>query len=86
MSATFRQGCMGLPQELIDYIVDILHNDISTLKACSLTCKAMFASTRRLIHQGLCLPALEKLRILSRAKKSRPQGWDSDANSASCLT
>ena len=77
MSATFRQGCMGLPQELIDYIVDILHNDISTLKACSLTCKAMFASTRRLIHQGLCLPALEKLRILSRAKKSRPQGWDS---------
>ena len=46
---------MGLPQELIDHITDMLHDDLSTLKACSLTCKSMFASTRRLIHQTLSL-------------------------------
>lgn len=38
---------MGLPQELVDHIVDMLHDDILTLKACSLVCKPMFASTSR---------------------------------------
>ena len=77
MSATFCQGCMGLPQELIDYIMDMLCGDTPALKACSLTCKAMFASTRHLIHQRLRLPTCEKLRVLALAEKSRPQGWDS---------
>ena len=46
---------MGLPQELIDHITDMLHGNLPALKACSLTCKAMFASTRHLIHQTLYL-------------------------------
>ena len=55
ISAAVHHGCMGLPQELIDYIMDMLRDDIPTLKACSLTCRSMFASTRRLIHRILYL-------------------------------
>jgi hypothetical protein len=47
---------MGLPRELVDYIMDMLRNDLRALKACSLTCRAMFASTRRLIYRTLRLP------------------------------
>jgi hypothetical protein len=36
--------------------MDTLHDDLRALKACSLTCKSMFASTRHLIHQSLHLP------------------------------
>ena len=47
---------MGLPQELVDLIVSMLSDDIPALKACSLTCKAMFVSTQHLIHRTLRLP------------------------------
>ena len=57
---------MGLPRELVDYIMDMLHDDFPTLKACSLTCKAMFASTRRLIHQTLLLTRGNNQRVLTR--------------------
>ena len=57
-------GCMGLPQELIDQIMSELHDDLTTLNACSLTCKSMFASTRHLLHDHrtlrLCPHALQK--------------------------
>ena len=53
--AEVNYGCMGLPQELVDHIMGELHDDLTALKACSLTCKAMFAPTRRLIHQTLRL-------------------------------
>lgn len=46
---------MGLPQEIVDRIMDMLQDDLPTLKACSLTCKAMLASTRHLIHRTLYL-------------------------------
>ena len=57
--------------------MDMLCYDVPALKACSLTCKAMFASTRPLIHRRLRLPARKDLHILTRAEKSRPQGWNS---------
>ncbi|KAF9781713.1 hypothetical protein BJ322DRAFT_240217 [Thelephora terrestris] len=57
ISAGAHGGCMGLPQELLDCIMDMLCDDLRTLKACSLTCKALFASTRHLIHQTLHLSA-----------------------------
>jgi hypothetical protein len=47
---------MGLPQELIDHIMDMLRDDVQALKACSLTCRTMFVSTRRLIYHTLRLP------------------------------
>ena len=46
---------MILPTELIDYIMDILGDDLPALQACSLTCRAMLASVRRLIHHTLYL-------------------------------
>ncbi|KAF9781758.1 hypothetical protein BJ322DRAFT_243150 [Thelephora terrestris] len=69
LSAGIYRGCMGLPQELIDDIINVLFDDPRALRACSLTCRAMFASTRRLIHQTLHLtrrnhkPALVSLRM-----------------------
>jgi hypothetical protein len=47
---------MGLPQELVDHIMDMLYDDLRALKACSLTCRAMFASTRHLIYRKVRLP------------------------------
>ena len=55
ISAAVYRGCIDLPQELIDCIMDMLHDDLPTLKACSLTCRSMFASTRHLIHRTLYL-------------------------------
>ena len=60
---------MGLPQELVDHTMDMLHDDIPALKACSLTCKAMFASTRRLIHQTLHLTLGNSLKVLIQEEK-----------------
>ena len=59
LSAGVYYGCMGLPQELVDQVMDVLYDDLQTLRACSLTCRAMFASTRRLIHQTLHLTRRE---------------------------
>jgi len=66
ISSAVHHGCMGLPQELIDCIADTLHDDLHTLKACSLTCKAMFASTRHLIHQTLHLTRRNNEKVLAR--------------------
>ena len=71
ISTAVHHGCMGLPQELVDHVMDMLHNDIPTLKACSLTCKAMFASTRRLIHRTLCLTLQNSKSVLNGGKKFR---------------
>ena len=67
---------MGLPQELVDHILDLLRYDLRALKACTLTCKAMFASTRRVIHATLHLNPRNNQRILTRGEKTRYQGED----------
>ena len=69
---------MGLPQELVDNIMDTLHDDISTLKACSLTCKSMFASTRRLIHQTLSLTDDNNRSVLTFKERWRYAWEDPD--------
>jgi hypothetical protein len=71
ISATIRHGCMGLPQDLVGHIVDTLHDDLSALKACSLTCKAMFALTRHLIHQTLCLTPRNGETVSARGEGKR---------------
>jgi hypothetical protein len=62
---------MGLPQELVNQIVDILRDDLRTLKACSLTCKAMFASTRHLIHQTLYITVQNNRSVLTRQEQQK---------------
>lgn len=75
ISSTVHHGCMGLPQELVNCIADILHDDIHALKACSLTCKAMFASTRHLIHQTLHLTRRNNDKVLTREKLCQSLGY-----------
>ncbi|KAF9790798.1 hypothetical protein BJ322DRAFT_1038211 [Thelephora terrestris] len=48
-------GFMKLPQELVDHILYMLRDDCETLRACSLTCKALLYSTRPLTHHTLHL-------------------------------
>ena len=62
---------MGLPQEVIEHIMDILQDNRRTLKACSLTCKAMFASTRHLIHQTLHVTSRTNRRILTPTEEKQ---------------
>ena len=71
VATAIHQGCMGLPQELVDCIVDMLYDNIRALKACSLTCKAMFASTRHLIHRTLYLTSRNNQRVLTQEEKHR---------------
>jgi hypothetical protein len=71
--AAIHHGCMGLPQELIDHIMNMLHDDLQTLKSCSLTCKPMFASSRHLIHQTLSITTRNNQSVLTREEKSRHQ-------------
>lgn len=71
---------MGLPQELIDYIMDTLRDDLRSLKACSLTCKAMFASARRFIHRTLCLTMPNNFSILTQGEEERLRDYRQDGN------
>ena len=61
----------GLPQEIVDHIVFMLRNDLRSLKACSLTCKAMFISTRHLIHSKIYLTSEQNWEILTLREKQR---------------
>ena len=49
-------GAMGLPRDIIEEIVDFHREDTRTLKACSLTCRALFSAARGLIHERVRLP------------------------------
>ena len=75
ISATVHCGCMGLPQELIDHIMQMLHDDRWALKACSLTCKTMFASTRHFIHQTLQLTRRNDQSVLPPGGVSQYKQW-----------
>ena len=43
-------GAMGLPRDIIEEILHFHHGDMRTLKAYSLTCRALFSAVRGLIH------------------------------------
>jgi len=62
---------MGLPQELVERIMDTLQDNRRALKACSLTCKSMFASTRHLIYRTLRVTNEVNRRILTPAEDKR---------------
>ena len=68
---------MGLPQEVIGRIIHMLQDNRRALKACSLTCKAMFASTRHLIHQTLHLTTGNNQKILTPSEKKQYAQADS---------
>ena len=76
ISAAVHHGCMGFPQELVDLTMEMLHDDLRALKACSLTCRAMFASTRHLIHHTLRLTRWNNQSVLTWQEKYRYLRWD----------
>ena len=43
-------GAIGLPREIVEKILGLLRDDIEALKACSLTCRALFSVNREMIH------------------------------------
>lgn len=71
ISSTIHHGCMGLPQELVENVVEMLLDDSRALKACSLTCKAMFAATRRLIYRKLYLTKRNNESVLTREEADK---------------
>ena len=71
ITARVHGGCMGLPQEVIERIMTMLQDDVGALKACSLTCKSMFASTRHLIHKTLYITSQNNLKLFTPTEKKR---------------
>lgn len=71
ISAAIHHGCMRLPQELVNHIMEMLHDDLRALKASSSTCKAMFAATRHLIHRTLRLNPRNNQSVLTQEEKLR---------------
>ena len=61
----------GLPQEIVDHIMSMLRNDLQSLKACSLTCRALFVSTRPVIHRKTCLTWEKNWELLTIPEKQR---------------
>ena len=55
IAKTFPTGWKGLPQDLVDKILAYLEDNFRSLVSCSKSCKALFCSTRPLIHRTLCL-------------------------------
>lgn len=61
---------MGLPQDVIECIMVMLRDDLRALKACSLTCRAMFVSTRHLIHRTLFLTRGNNISVLTQNERT----------------
>ena len=51
--ANASESFKGLPQEIVDEIFDYLEDHRQALIACSLTCKGLYLSARRVIHRQL---------------------------------
>ena len=60
---------MGLPQELVDMVVEYFRTDWDALVSCSLTCRALFCSVRRVIHERLYIPGPRTLPSIARLMK-----------------
>ena len=57
---------MGLPREIIEEILGFLQKDVRTLKACSLTCRALFSAVRGLIHRRVRLATWKPYKLVDR--------------------
>ena len=60
-----------LPQEVVDHIMFMLGDNLESLKACSLTCKAMFVAARRLIHRKIFLTWEQNWDVLTLRERQR---------------
>ena len=69
IDANYSGEWMGLPQELVDMIFEYLRMDWDTLASCSLTCRALFCSARRVIHERLYVAGPRAPLFLNRLTK-----------------
>ncbi|GJE96314.1 hypothetical protein PsYK624_125080 [Phanerochaete sordida] len=58
----------NLPQELLDYVVDFLYDDFSTLRACSLVCQAWSSASSFHLFSKLRWPPCEHQWIAMKSK------------------
>ncbi|PIL25493.1 hypothetical protein GSI_13383 [Ganoderma sinense ZZ0214-1] len=56
----------ALPVEVIERVVDFLHDDIHTLAVCSLICRALLPTTRKHIWSSVHIPVLHDRRPKTR--------------------
>ena len=68
---TITETWKGLPQEIVNHVVFMLRDDLKSLKACSLTCKAMFVSTRCVIHRNIRLSWKRNLDLFTIPERQR---------------
>lgn len=66
ISAAIHYDCMGLPQELVDHIMEMLHYDLRALNACFVD---LYASTLRLIRRTLSLNPWSDQSVLALKEK-----------------
>lgn len=72
--AAVHHNCMGLPQELVDHIMEMLHYDHRSLEACFVE---FHASTLRLIRRTLSLNPWSDQSVLALEESLRYLRWDS---------
>jgi len=61
----------NFPQEIVDHIMSMLGDDLRSLKACSLTCKDLFVSTRHIIHRKIRLTSEKNWELLTVPERQR---------------
>lgn len=59
-----------LPPEVVDYIIDFLHDDTRALKACVLTCRVWLSSARHHLFSSLLIRERRLLRFLAFAENT----------------
>ena len=61
-----------VPPEICDYVIDYLHNDKNTLKACSLTCRDWVPTSRYHLHYEVYLHKPELFTAFKRLLQASP--------------
>ena len=60
-----------IPQEVVNHIIFMLGRDLKSLKACSLTCKALFLSARPFVHKKIYLTSELNWEMLTLPERQR---------------
>ena len=71
-------GAMGLPRDIVEEIIHFHRKDTRTLKACSLTCRALFSAARGLIHGMIRLSfwrSYPPCKLVDRIAEKVHRGW-----------
>ncbi|KAF8529406.1 hypothetical protein JB92DRAFT_2696447, partial [Gautieria morchelliformis] len=61
-----------LPGELIDQVIDHLHDDSPSLRACCITCRAWAPSARFHIFHDIIVPSAKRANALAAILETSP--------------